>query len=119
MSYGLGVVSDERSTEVAAVGTPATADASLHARIGERLRDVRRQRRLSLEDVQAASGGEFKVSVLGAYERGQRGIRVDRLMRLAEIYGVNPAELLPDWSSNSPGDRHNDLRSRYPGDAVL
>ncbi len=40
-------------------------------------------------------------------------------MRLAEIYGVDPAELLPDWSPNSPEDRHNDLRSRYPGDAVL
>ncbi|WP_428119774.1 helix-turn-helix domain-containing protein [Candidatus Poriferisodalis sp.] len=101
------------------MGTPATVDASLHARIGERLRAVRRERRLSLEDVQAASRGEFKVSVLGAYERGQRGIRVHRLVRLAEVYDVDPAELLPDWSPGAVGDHDNELRGRFPDDAVL
>jgi hypothetical protein len=47
-----------------------TADPSYGARVGERLRATRRQKRLSLQDVEAASRQEFKASVLGAYERG-------------------------------------------------
>ena len=37
-------------------------------KVGERLRAIRRQKRLSLQDVEAASELEFKASVLGAYE---------------------------------------------------
>jgi len=63
--------------------------------VGERLRSIRRQKGLSLHDVEARSGQEFKASVLGAYERGERAISVPRLMRLAEIYSVPPDQLLP------------------------
>ena len=35
--------------------------------VGERLRAIRRQKGLSLHDVEARSGQEFKASVLGAY----------------------------------------------------
>ena len=63
--------------------------------IGERLRSIRRQKRLSLQDVEALSAQEFKASVLGAYERGERVISVPRLMRLASIYGVPTEQLLP------------------------
>jgi transcriptional regulator with XRE-family HTH domain len=38
---------------------------------------------------------EFKASVLGAYERGERAISVPRLMRLSEIYEVPSDQLLP------------------------
>ena len=38
---------------------------------------------------------EFKASVLGAYERGERAISVPRLMRLAEVYDVPADTLLP------------------------
>lgn len=65
------------------------------ARVGERLRAIRRQKGLSLHDVEARSDLEFKASVLGAYERGERAISVPRLMRLAEIYEVPPDQLLP------------------------
>lgn len=34
--------------------------------VGERLRAIRRQKGLSLHDVEARSGQEFKASVLGA-----------------------------------------------------
>ena len=44
------------------------------ARVGERLRAIRRQKGLSLHDVEARSTLEFKASVLGAYERGERAI---------------------------------------------
>ena len=40
--------------------------------VGERLRAIRRQKGLSLHDVEARSDQEFKASVLGAYERGER-----------------------------------------------
>ncbi|MGH9051021.1 MAG: transcriptional regulator [Acidimicrobiia bacterium] len=63
--------------------------------VGERLRSIRRQKGLSLHDVEARSGHEFKASVLGAYERGERAISVPRLMRLAEIYTVPADQLLP------------------------
>lgn len=63
--------------------------------IGDRIRDVRRAKGLSLLEVEELSEGEFKASVLGAYERGERSISVTRLLRLADVYDVNPAELLP------------------------
>lgn len=64
-------------------------------KVGGRLRAIRRQKRLSLQDVEATSGQEFKASVLGAYERGERALSVSRLVRLAEIYDVPPDQLLP------------------------
>src|SRR5213083_1031808 len=67
--------------------------------VGERLRAIRRQKGLSLHDVEARSSGEFKASVLGAYERGERAISVPRLARLALIYEAPVDQLLPD-----PGD---------------
>ena len=63
--------------------------------VGERLRAIRRQKGLSLHDVEARSNQEFKASVLGAYERGERAISVPRLLRLAELYRVPPDQLLP------------------------
>ncbi|MHB1775266.1 MAG: helix-turn-helix domain-containing protein [Acidimicrobiales bacterium] len=63
--------------------------------LGARLRHLREQRRLSLTAVQDRSGGEFKASVLGAYERGARAISVPRLQRLATLYDVPVDQLLP------------------------
>jgi transcriptional regulator with XRE-family HTH domain len=67
--------------------------------IGARLRAVRKQKRLTLQDVEEVSGGEFKASVLGAYERGQRRIAVARLERLAQIYRMPVDQLLSSSSS--------------------
>jgi transcriptional regulator with XRE-family HTH domain len=64
--------------------------------VGARLRAVRRQKRLSLQAVAAASEQEFKASVLGAYERGERAISVPRLQRLARLYDVPVEQLLPE-----------------------
>jgi transcriptional regulator with XRE-family HTH domain len=66
--------------------------------LGARIRAVRKQKRLSLQDVEALSDQEFKASVLGAYERGQRRIAVPRLQRLAQLYRVPVDQLLPDAS---------------------
>ena len=64
-------------------------------RVGERLRAIRRQKRLSLQEVEATSELEFKASVLGAYERGERAISVPRLRNLAAFYSVPVDQLLP------------------------
>jgi transcriptional regulator with XRE-family HTH domain len=64
-------------------------------RVGERLRLIRKQKGLSLQEVEAASNQEFKASVLGAYERGERAISVPRLQRLGRFYNVPVDQLLP------------------------
>jgi transcriptional regulator with XRE-family HTH domain len=66
--------------------------------VGGRLRAIRRQKRLSLQEVESRSSGEFRSSVLGAYERGERAISVPRLHGLAGFYGVPMAQLLPGTS---------------------
>ncbi len=75
--------------------------ATYSRKVGERLRAIRRQKRLSLQDVEAASELEFKASVLGAYERGERAISVPRLQRLARFYNVPVDQLLP--ADDGPG----------------
>jgi transcriptional regulator with XRE-family HTH domain len=67
------------------------------------LRLVRKQRGFSLQDVQRETGNEFKASVVGAYERGERQLTVRRLVRLAEVYGVPAYMLLP--GEESPNGR--------------
>jgi len=74
---------------------PVSLDSQASAQIGDRLRAIRRQQGLSLHDVEARSSQEFKASVLGAYERGERALSVSRLLRLAELYDVPPDQLLP------------------------
>ena len=70
-------------------------DGGYSKAVGERLRHIRRQKRLSLQEVEAISAQEFKASVLGAYERGERAISVPRLQRLAKFYKVPVDQLLP------------------------
>jgi transcriptional regulator with XRE-family HTH domain len=70
-----------------------------------RRRQIRRQQGLSLQDVEARTGKEFKASVLGAYERGERTISVPRLMRLAAIYSIPPDQLLPRSVEGTATDR--------------
>ena len=63
--------------------------------VGERLRQIRQQKKLSLSEVENSTNHEFKASVMGAYERGERMISVPRLERLAHFYGVTVDQLLP------------------------
>ena len=72
------------------------ADELSYARmVGERLRAIRQQKNLSLSDIEQSTQQEFKASVMGAYERGERMISVLRLERLARFYGVTVDQLLP------------------------
>lgn len=93
-------------------GAEPMSDAERYAtELGERLRNVRQQQDLSLHDVEDASEGELKASVVGAYERGERAVSVSRLRTLAEFYRVPVSSLLPTTSgrarrsSPGPGER--------------
>ena len=83
-------------------------DGAYAGKVGARLRAIRRQKRLSLQDVEAASNQEFKASVLGAYERGERAISVPRLQRLARFYRVPVDQLLPGDDGPDFGPRPGD-----------
>ena len=80
MEYGIG---EERTMEYS-------------VRVGERLRAIRLQRGMSLQDVHRSTAGEFKAAVLGAYERGERSLSLPRLKRLAGHYEVPVSQLLPE-----------------------
>ncbi len=86
-----------------------TAGTPYGRKVGERLRAIRRQKRLSLQEVEAASQQEFKASVLGAYERGERAISVPRLQRLARFYHVPVDQLLPQDEGPGFGDERGGL----------
>ncbi len=64
--------------------------------LGRRLRAVRTQQDLTLQEVEERSGGKWKAVVVGAYERGDRAISAAKLADLADFYGVPVAELLPE-----------------------
>ncbi len=69
--------------------------------VGQRLRAVRRARRLSLDDVERKAGGRWSASAIGAYERGFRNLSVPRLHELAVFYEVPMSALL--GASEEPG----------------
>ena len=70
--------------------------------LGERLRKIRLQKGMSLQDVQEASEGKWKAAVVGAYERGDRNVTVARLSELADFYGVPVSEIIPSDESSAP-----------------
>ncbi|HEV3280304.1 MAG TPA: transcriptional regulator [Acidimicrobiales bacterium] len=112
---GVGVFDDDDEREVAARVAYARA-------VGARLRAMRKQMRLSLQAVEAMSEQEFKASVLGAYERGERAISVPRLQRLAKLYDVPVDQLLPPdeasitrWGASSTMEDAAALNGRRPG----
>ena len=72
--------------------------------VGVRLRAIRRQRRLSLDDVERASGGRWSASAIGAYERGFRNLSLPRLRELAEFYDVPMSMLLGELDIREAAD---------------
>ncbi|MFM9138228.1 MAG: helix-turn-helix domain-containing protein, partial [Actinomycetota bacterium] len=75
--------------------TEEVNEESYAAQLGERMRAIRQQKGLSLNEVEQSTNQEFKASVMGAYERGERIISVPRLERLARFYNVTIDQMLP------------------------
>ncbi len=91
-----------------AFDVPRTVDAegadvsAYQERLGERLRYIRQQQGLTLQQVEEKSGGRWKAVVVGSYERGDRAVSVAKLADLAAFFGVPIAELLPVGETPSP-----------------
>lgn len=88
----------------------AAADTPEHAysvELGQRLRHIRQQQRMSLHDVERRSDGRWKAVVVGSYERADRAPSMARIAQLAAFYGVPVSELLPQ-----PGGREAAAASR-------
>jgi transcriptional regulator with XRE-family HTH domain len=64
-------------------------------RLGSRLRAIRQQQGLTLQQVEELSQGKWKAVVVGSYERGDRAVSVAKLAELGEFYNVPVSELLP------------------------
>ena len=81
----------------------------LSAATGEALRRARRRRGLSLRDLPSVSGGLFKPSAVGAYERGARAISLGRFCQLARLYGAAPDQLLSEAMDLLDAERRQHL----------
>ena len=86
-------------------------------RLGARLRAIRQQQGLTLQQVEEISSGKWKAVVVGSYERGDRAVSVAKLAELSEFYNVPVSELLPKEemgaataASTGPGRVMLDLR---------
>lgn len=91
--------------------------------VGERLRAIRRQQDLTLNEVEEASDGTWKAVVVGSYERGDRALSMVRLRGLAGFYRVPVRDLLPETRVADEGERRSspdrailDLRALPEGD---
>ena len=62
--------------------------------LGQRLRELRLDRRLSLKQVAEAT--DISASFLSLVENGHNDITMARLMRLTRFFGVHIADLLPE-----------------------
>lgn len=63
---------------------------------GRVLRHARKARGLTLRDVGLRSGGTFSPTAVAGYERGERGITLERFCLLADFYGILPDRLLAE-----------------------
>jgi transcriptional regulator with XRE-family HTH domain len=70
----------------------ATDSSSIGYRVGYRMRAQRQKRDMTQEEVAFRVG--ITASYLGQLERGGRGLTVEKLVKIAKVLKVDPAELL-------------------------
>lgn len=78
----------------------ANSDVGVEARVRRRLRELRLQRGMTLEEV--ASLASIDVSTLSRLESGKRRLALDHLPRLAEALSVSSDELLRAPETDDP-----------------
>ena len=61
----------------------------------EQLRQIRKSKGWSLQDVERYSNGKWKAVVIGSYERSDRAISLKKAISLLEFYQVPITELFP------------------------
>ena len=62
--------------------------------IRRRIRQLRRERGLTLLAFEKLSGGRIRAVVLGAYERGDRAMSLNKVIEIAEVFGVELAHII-------------------------
>ena len=70
------------------------ADRAIGRIVGHVLREIRADLGLSLHQLAERSDGAVKMTTLGSYERGERMVSIDVLIRLARVYCVDPGVLV-------------------------
>ncbi len=68
--------------------------------LGASIRELRRERRLSLQEVSSATG--ISASFLSLVENGKSDITLGRLMKLAGFFDVHVSDLLPPGAGRDP-----------------
>lgn len=91
-------------------------------RIGQELKKIRKQRGLSLAEVESLSQGRWKAVVVGSYERADRAITIGRLGALMALYQAPISVLFPQPDSETESakptfdlSRRGDLHQKYRG----
>jgi len=62
----------------------------------QRLREIRKSKGWSLQDVEHQSNGKWKAVVIGSYERADRAISLKKAISLMQFYQVPITELFPE-----------------------
>ena len=65
----------------------------------QRLREIRKSKGWSLQDVERHSNGRWKAVVVGSYERSDRAISLKKAIALMDFYQVPISELFPESSA--------------------
>jgi transcriptional regulator with XRE-family HTH domain len=63
-------------------------------RIRIRIRQLRRERGLTLRDFEEKSGGKIRAIVMGAYERGDRSMSLGKLIEISKVFGIELSHLI-------------------------
>lgn len=77
------------------------------ARIGQRVREARNNRGISLEDLGHLS--EVNWTTIGKIERGASSPTVESLVRIATALEVDPGEFIADITADQYGERTHQL----------
>jgi transcriptional regulator with XRE-family HTH domain len=83
------------------VSAPAPEDKSLERHIGNVVRDLRLQQRLTIADV--ASQAQISRGMLSKIENGQASTSLDTLAKLSSVLGVSMAHLFRDYDRPDGG----------------
>lgn len=75
--------------------------------IGKRVRKVREQRGISLEDLGHLA--EVNWTTIGKIERGSSSPTVESIVRIATALEVDPGQLIADINSDHYGERQHQL----------
>ncbi|MGZ4317384.1 MAG: cupin domain-containing protein [Gaiellaceae bacterium] len=101
-----------RSNESPTSPSQALSELPAVEGLGLKLRMLRRQRRLALTQVAAATG--ISSSFLSLVENGKNDLTVARLIKLVSYYGVAVSDLLPDEVEQPAEILHREHQRHIP-----